>query len=564
MGNQEPRANIHLLQAVPTLRGVVAGRYELVHPLETLPLGRRYVYKDTRLGGRGIALVLSVRMSPDHSDPWCERRFVDAAHSAHATHVTDMVPIRAVELFEADGMHHVVIIEDDPRIPTLQARLKHGPLSYNESLGLLEAIGAIVEDAHQRGLLHLDLNPHQIYVGHDGSVKVSGFALRGAFQEDLAPDMPERGSYLAPELRTGGRLSPATDVFALGRVYEAMLSGVANDAPQVVALDTLEQRVIRKATRLDPHDRYASVQDLVSAARGEYAHDPPSDPPWHVPDAYATPLTADERPAPRIEPVRPSQYAMPEEPPAPAPIAVPRPAAAPPVPTPSVARPAAATTPAPAEDLPPAVEPEDERRAPPLMLWASLVALIVLLAVVGFVVALPWWPGTTESGPVSVLPAPAASGTSAAEGADGGGTTDVIRSVRLESDPSGASVYEDLVLLGTTPLELPVVEQGAERTLTFRMSGKRGVQFRMGPTTTGRVLVPLEDAPPPVETSSVPNPTPAPVAPSAQGTDTPAGTTRPTAEPRASRGTSSRPATASPAASEPETPTDDTPLLLER
>ena len=43
----------------------------------------------------------------------------------------------------------------------------------------------------------------------DAEVRVSDFALRGAFQSEVGPRSPERLPYLAPEQQTGGEVGPA-------------------------------------------------------------------------------------------------------------------------------------------------------------------------------------------------------------------------------------------------------------------------------------------------------------------------------------------------------------------
>lgn len=464
--DKDATANLHLVQSAPTLRGLVGNRFRLDRPKERVPLGRRYRSIDDRLGTRAIALVLSVRMSPDHADPWCERRFVEAAEYAQEISLKGAIPIRAIELFEYEGMHHVVIIEDDPGVPSLQERLEQGPMDRAEADHLLRKVATLVQQAHELGMLHLDLNPQQVFEAKDGTVRLSGFALRGAFQADVAPDMPERGSYLAPELRTGGSLSAATDVYALGRLYQAMLCGVTRGAPQMTPLPEDADSIVRRCTRLEADKRYVSVKDFIAALDGEYTHDPMSGRPWQ-----ATPVMPTQRraltPTPRLGP--PKQ------------------------PTPTPAPPQVAS------------EEEDEPRRSMLPWILVGVLLFLLLFTVAGIFALgPLFAGSEPA----VDPEPAAAEV---DDAPPDLTPRPAPPVTIDSDPPGAMVYEADVPLGETPLEIRAVTNGVERILTLRHDGHRDSVFVLGDQAAGEITVALEAlASEPADAEPAPAAAPAP------------------------------------------------------
>ncbi len=76
-------------------------------------------------------------------------------------------------------------------------------------------------------LVHGDVNPANIFFGGDGEVKLGDFGVASSTQLDLGP--PEgvaagKLTYLSPEQTRGERLTPASDIWALGvMLYELVV-----------------------------------------------------------------------------------------------------------------------------------------------------------------------------------------------------------------------------------------------------------------------------------------------------------------------------------------------------
>jgi eukaryotic-like serine/threonine-protein kinase len=64
--------------------------------------------------------------------------------------------------------------------PRLADRIKQGPILVDEAIGIARQIADALEYAHERGIIHRDLNPANIKVAADDTVKVLDFSLAKA------------------------------------------------------------------------------------------------------------------------------------------------------------------------------------------------------------------------------------------------------------------------------------------------------------------------------------------------------------------------------------------------
>ena len=81
-----------------------------------------------------------------------------------------------------------------------------------------------VAEVHRAGLVHADLKPANVLFRAPGEPVISDFGIASA------PGQPALGGsfgYLAPERLLGEPLTPADDVFALGRILQDALDAVA-------------------------------------------------------------------------------------------------------------------------------------------------------------------------------------------------------------------------------------------------------------------------------------------------------------------------------------------------
>jgi tetratricopeptide (TPR) repeat protein/tRNA A-37 threonylcarbamoyl transferase component Bud32 len=153
----------------------------------------------------------------------------------------------------------------------------------NVRLQVFRDICAAVQYAHQNLILHRDLKPSNLLVTPAGSAKLLDFGIAKPLEAGATPatQMPAFSiDYASPEQMTGQPLSTASDVYALGIILHLAITG---SPPRTFAgrmfRDAVEQaarheppsavsgdlgQIIRKATQVDPRQRYPSAADLAA------------------------------------------------------------------------------------------------------------------------------------------------------------------------------------------------------------------------------------------------------------------------------------------------------------
>ncbi|HET6344999.1 MAG TPA: serine/threonine-protein kinase, partial [Myxococcota bacterium] len=144
------------------------------------------------------------------------------------------------------------------------------------------------------GLIHRDINPHNVLISYRGEVKVIDF---GIAKSELTMEKTQAGTikgtvvYMSPEQSSGHKLDKRSDIFAVGIcLYEALTGlnpfhkdtlGASLEAirrAEVPPLTTGRPElapfapIVAKALARAPDDRYTDCNELASALRALQDH----------------------------------------------------------------------------------------------------------------------------------------------------------------------------------------------------------------------------------------------------------------------------------------------------
>ncbi|MDH5491743.1 MAG: protein kinase [Myxococcales bacterium] len=450
--------------ADPLLGQVVDGRYRVVRPIGEGGMGRVYEAMHVVLG-RPLALkVLRQEMMADADSV---RRFFQEARACSAIGHPNIVDISDFgELPDGRAFFAMEFLLGD----SLADRIRQGPLSSAEALPILRQIASALGAAHTQGIIHRDVKPENVLLvqgAHGASfVKVLDFGV--AKVGDAASKLTQTGMifgtphYMSPEQARGEPIDPRTDVYSLGIVAYEMLTGKLPFEADTF-MEVLSKQLFEAPATLSDLGRHVGpLEPLVMRALSKHRDDR-----FETMDAFLQALSVLEAGG-RIS-------HAPRELPTPASLST------------GGRRLGGAADP----------EPDPRRDGPaparrPIALVAALSLLLVGALALLLFLSRSSTPAARSSAPLGAQAAAPPAAPAEPEPAE-------ARTVRLLSDPAGATILHEGVMLGNTPLDLPRPEGDAALLLEIRLPEHRGVTVRLSAESPAELMAHLlaqEPSPP--------------------------------------------------------------------
>ena len=260
------------------------GDYELLEELGRGGMGVVY-----RARQRSLDREVAIKFIADwFADATRVTRFLAEARVAARLIHPNIVPVH--EVGSVEGMHYFSMPLIEGR--SLATLLEQGTLPAPAATALLLKLCEAMHYAHRLGLLHLDLKPANVLIDARNEPLIADFGLARRMDERGGADAQEVSGtpqFMAPEqiLIKQYRLTPATDIYALGAILYQCLTGTSphgeGEADEIIrraaagrvrrprelnpAVPRDLDAICMKCLELQPRDRYPTAAPLADDLR---------------------------------------------------------------------------------------------------------------------------------------------------------------------------------------------------------------------------------------------------------------------------------------------------------
>ncbi|KRF15337.1 hypothetical protein ASG90_11525 [Nocardioides sp. Soil797] len=303
------------------------GRYQIVRRIGRGGMG--VVYAAVQKGlGREVALkVLSSDLAEDDG---YRKRFLREAEVLARLDSPHIIQVH--DAGEQDGWLYIAtqLVPDGDLQEALNA---NGPLPDHRALDILGQVAAGVHAAHEAGIIHRDIKPSNVLLRRRSDESIQAYVCDLGISQLLDSEHTKTQgvigtfAYMAPERHEGHDATMSSDIYALGCLLWAAVSGEApyrgtdgqvlmghlnGPIPRLAREDHVARginEVLRRSMAKDPADRHRSAQEFAAACAAIVATEQP--------DQAPTRLPTDRPPGPARAPMTPTPWLTPTYPPPP-------------------------------------------------------------------------------------------------------------------------------------------------------------------------------------------------------------------------------------------------------
>jgi beta-lactam-binding protein with PASTA domain/predicted Ser/Thr protein kinase len=201
---------------------VIGERYELLE--EIGEGGMATVFK---AHCRSLDRIVAVKILKDEFSQ--DQVFVQS-FKTEALAVARLSHPNIVNIFDVgqEGNVHYIVMEYIEGQTLQEVIAAEAPLATDKAVEIAIMICEGIHHAHENGIIHRDIKPHNILITKKGIVKVADFGIAQAISKKtltFARDLVGTVHYISPEQAKGEPVTPATDIYSLGCVLYEMLTG---------------------------------------------------------------------------------------------------------------------------------------------------------------------------------------------------------------------------------------------------------------------------------------------------------------------------------------------------
>ena len=161
---------------------------------------------------------------------------------------------------------------------------ERGFLSSEEAINYMLQILDATKHIHERGIIHNDLKPDNMFLFYDGNIKLLDFGIATHVDEKITEKANASINYAAPEVLRNKEYSIQSDVYSLGTILFELLTGktpymkenteeeikahIYEDIPSINRMKSVKEHhdfdvIINRATNRDLNKRYKNDQQMI-------------------------------------------------------------------------------------------------------------------------------------------------------------------------------------------------------------------------------------------------------------------------------------------------------------
>src|SRR6266568_6776319 len=275
----------------------IIGDYSVLSKIGEGGMGEVYRARDAKLG-RDVAIKVLPASLSENADRL--NRFEQEAQAAGALNHPNILSIYHIGTH--DGAPYIVseLLEGETLRERLGAHASSVPLPQRKAIDYALQIARGLAAAHEKGIVHRDIKPDNIFITNDGRVKILDFGLAkltGASETQSQTEIPTRRvdtdpgtvmgtmGYMSPEQLKGQPADHRSDIFSFGAILYEMLTGkrafrgdsmaetmsaiLREDPPDLYetnkTVSPALERVVHHCLEKNPSERFHSARDLAFA-----------------------------------------------------------------------------------------------------------------------------------------------------------------------------------------------------------------------------------------------------------------------------------------------------------
>jgi hypothetical protein len=214
------------------LGSVLDGRYRIDAVLGTGGMGRVYRAEHTKIGKMVAIKVLHADLGRNRE---ASQRFQREAIASGRLDHPNIVGVSDFGVLDGGACYLVMEILEGESLGDRLAR--DSRIHWVEAIDILRGVLFGLRHAHERGVVHRDIKPDNIFLAQkdgDPVIKILDFGIAKLYAGSAADPASTRAgltvgtpAYLSPEQAVGGEITPASDLYSASIVLYEMLAGRA-------------------------------------------------------------------------------------------------------------------------------------------------------------------------------------------------------------------------------------------------------------------------------------------------------------------------------------------------